>query len=202
MMLEEERRLNPAVIADLLRTSMARGQRPHLKITSGSMRPLLQIGDEVQLEPVAYHELQPGDIITLAAPESLMTHRFWALKTGTSESEVCLITRGDRFLNFDSPWVQSLLVGKVVARRRHKRVLSLVEGSGGWLGRHVARIAAAENNLFHLDWRLAGQPLPTADLKKRTATTFFSLQVRRLIYLWVTLVVAFVSFISHKHKAG
>lgn len=202
MMLEEARRLNLAVIADLLRTSMAQGQRPHLTITSGSMRPLLQIGDEVQLEPVAFHELQPGDIITLAAPESLMTHRFWAVKTEQSESEVCLITRGDRFLNFDSPWVKSLLIGKVVARRRHKRVLSLVEGSGGWLGRHVARIAAAENHLFQLDWQLAGQPLPAVDLKKRTVTTFFTIQVRRLIYLWVTLVAAFVSFISHKRKIG
>lgn len=200
MMVEEERRLNPAVIADLLRTSMAQGQRPYLTITSGSMRPLLQIGDEVQLEPVAYHELQPGDIVTLAAPESLMTHRFWAVKTGVSEA--CLITRGDRFLNFDSPWGQSLLIGKVVARRRHKRVLSLVEGSGGWLGRHVARIAAAENHLFHLDWQLAGQPLPVVDLKKQTATTFLTLQVRRLIYLWITLVAAFISFISHKRKAG
>lgn len=201
-MFDEERRLSPAVVADLLRTSMAQGQRPHLIITSGSMRPLLQIGDEVQLEPVRPHELQQGDIITLVAPATLITHRFWAMKAEANGSKACLVTRGDRFLTFDAPWQEDYLIGRVIARRRRQRGLSLVKGVGGWLGRHVAHIAAAENRIFQLNWQSAGQPLLSSAATTKSPLPFVTIQVRRLVYLWVTLVAAFINLFSSKRKTG
>lgn len=197
-MLDVELHLTPVVLAELLRTSMAQGQRPYLTITSGSMRPLLQIEDEVQLEPVAFQELQPGDIITVAASGSLLTHRFWGHAKDEKNGESCLVTRGDRFLTFDTVWPPAYLVGRVVVRRRQKRwLLSLREGYGGWLDRHVAHIAAAESRLFNPD-RHPVEHISPALISTKTTAPFYAIQVRRLIYLWVTLVVNFVGLIARK----
>ena len=38
------------IMADLLRDALAEGQNPRLKIISGSMMPLLAVGDDVILE--------------------------------------------------------------------------------------------------------------------------------------------------------
>ncbi len=86
------------VMAELLKRGMSQGQRPYLTISSGSMRPLLVVGDEIQLEPVTIKDLLPGDIITVVAPVELLTHRFY----GVYENDGCtwLVTRGDRFLLF------------------------------------------------------------------------------------------------------
>lgn len=62
-MAEGTQRLPPSVVADLLRDSMAQGQKPYLTITSGSMRPLLHVGDEVQLEPVTLADLNEGQFV-------------------------------------------------------------------------------------------------------------------------------------------
>ena len=107
------------VMAELLKRGMSQGQRPYLTISSGSMRPLLVVGDEIQLEPVTIKDLLPGDIITVVAPVELLTHRFY----GVYENDGCtwLVTRGDRFLLFDSAWHEAQLVGRVITRRRHKR---------------------------------------------------------------------------------
>lgn len=175
------RQLDITTVSELLRGGMKNGQRPYLTITSGSMRPLIHIGDEVQLEPVRLSDLQVGDIITIAAPATLLTHRFygWVEK----DDQRWLLTRGDRFLTSDSPWSDELLVGRVIARRRHNQRLLLQEGLGGWIGRHVAHIAAAEGLLFTPGGSLSPQGKP------RLLPMFFVIQIRRLIYLWITLVV-------------
>jgi hypothetical protein len=182
---EVKHRLDPSTVAELLRDGMKHGQRPYLTITSGSMRPLIHIGDEVQLEPVGPADLQVGDIITIVAPATLLTHRFygWIEKDGQS----WLLTRGDRYLNADSPWSAGLLVGRVIARRRQNQRLVLREGRGRWLGRHVAYIAAAEGSLFSPTHTPGGSP--SSQEQRRSVSMFFVIQIRRLIYLWITLVV-------------
>jgi len=186
-MIDEKRRLEPSVVAELLREAMKNGQRPYLTITSGSMRPLIHVGDEVQLEPVCPADLQMGDIITIVAPATLLTHRFYGwIEKGNQN---WLLTRGDRFLTCDSPWSDEHLVGRVFARRHHNQRLPLREGRGRWIGRHVAHIAAAEGSLFSPSHTPGGSPSPQ-EQQQRTFSSLIIIQVRRLIYLWITLVVA------------
>lgn len=188
-MAEVTHRLPPAVVADLLRASMAQGQKPYLTITSGSMRPLLHVGDEVQIEPVALADLVEGDIITMAAPAALLTHRFWGWVD--KEGQQFIVTRGDRFLLPDSPWDPRHLVGRVFIRRRQQQVLHLRQGKGAWVGRYMARIAAAEARLFSPWYQSADAP---GYHKPRLPLFSFAItQIRRLIYLWVTLVVTLAS---------
>lgn len=191
-MVKLDERVKPEVLADLLRQGMSLGQRPFLVITSGSMRPLLRVHDAVQLEPVVGEALHPGDLITIQDKNTLITHRF--LGWWQSESGLYLLTRGDRSLVVDAPWPTTRLVGRVVARRRRNRWLSFQKGVGGWLTRHVARIAAAEQHLFRLVNIPDGYPLSplTSWTRSDVITTF----IRRLIYLWLISVAACIELIA------
>lgn len=193
-MVEANQRVKPEVLADLLRQGMARGQRPFLVITSGSMRPLLRVDDAVQLELVQGSELCPGDLLTLQDTTVLVTHRFCGWWLG--EDGQYLVTRGDRSLVLDVPWRPSQLVGRVVARRRQNRWVSVRTGWGGWLSRHVARLAAAEERLFHLSNIPPGFSVaPVTRLGRSDVLTGF---IRRLIYLWLTLFVGLIELASVK----
>ena len=187
-MVKPGERVKPEVLADLLRQGMSQGQRPFLVITSGSMRPLLRINDAVQLEPVTGEALCPGDLITIQDRNTLITHRFCGWWQG--EGGQYLLTRGDRSLAMDAPWPPTLLVGRVVARRRQNRWVSFQTGGGRWLARYVARSAAAEQRLFRLVNVPAGYPV--SSVTPWTHSDAVTLFIRRLIYLWLISVVGFI----------
>jgi hypothetical protein len=176
----------------MLQRSLAQGQKPYLQIRSGSMAPLLRPGDEIQLEPLSLERLQPGDLITLAGPGALLTHRFWGLLE--REGQPYLLTRGDRTLAFDPPHPAGALLGRVTGRRRANRLLSLERGSGRWLHRRLVRAAALDISLFVPLAEGSRPPLP----RSRFSGTFRrkegrSLQVRllrRLLWSWTVLLTA------------
>lgn len=121
---------------------MQQGHHPGLTLDSDSMAPLLRCGDQIFLEPVAYTQLRPGDVITVLKQSQFLTHRYWGtIRKGNS---VFLITRGDRPLIFDPLWPASSLVGRVVACHRRGRRLNLKEGPGARLNRRLAGLAMAE----------------------------------------------------------
>lgn len=151
--------LNAYVIADLLRESMARGEQPALTLTSNSMYPLLKVGDQIRIEPAAAAALQPGDVVTFinaSDPSQLMTHRYWG--SVQQNGRRVLMMRGDRPACFDPPCAAADLVGRVVARCRNGRDLNLESGSGRWLNRQLAGLAARE--MARLTGK-TGQPLST-----------------------------------------
>lgn len=155
--------LDPAVIDDLLRDSLAKGLRPRLVIVSGSMRPLLAVGDQVELEACAAAQLRPGDIAVLRAGGLLFTHRYrgelWR------DGRRYLITRGDRPLAYDAPWPEEDLMGRAARRLRRGRALDLRSGPGDQLNRLLARAASWEERLFggpgpaDWDWERLSEPM-------------------------------------------
>ena len=159
--------ISPSVLAELLRQSLAQGHTPFLAISSASMAPLLKTGDQVGLETVTAERLRPGNIITIADRDDLLTHRYWGL---VGEQ---LQTRGDRSLTFDPLWPTQQLLGRIVLRRRHGKTLSLATGPGLWLNRHLAWLMRAESRFAR---------------RKQLRRL-----VRRVIYLWSSLVVAIVA---------
>lgn len=158
---------NIQLVADMLRQSLADGQRPFLTISSDSMTPLLRTGDQVGLEAVASNQLQIGDIITLEQGDHLLTHRFWGL-----DGNGRLQTRGDRPLTFDPPAATNQLLGRVVARRRAGKELALTNGSGHRLHRHLIWLLKTESRLLNM-------PL-TAEKQRRLLVRL----IHKKIYLW------------------
>ena len=139
--------VSSAVVAELLRESLAKGQRPQLRITSNSMWPLLRVADRVVLEPAGFPpQCQIGDIITFEGQTQLITHRFWGAIQ--SQAKDFLITRGDRPLSFDAPSATATLVGKVVIVMRGHKQIDLRTNPGKWLNRRLIWLAKTELTLI------------------------------------------------------
>jgi hypothetical protein len=174
-----------SLLADLLQKSMQQGHHPLLTVASNSMAPLLRHHDQVCVAPVTVAQLQPGDIITIAAESQLLTHRYWG--TLTAREEVRLLTRGDRPLNFDTPWPAANLLGRVIARRRRGRDLSLARGSGRWLNHHLTWLATTE-----LSWLTGSDKYREEERAIARPYTAPARLFRRLVYLWATFLTGVV----------
>lgn len=142
--------VNPdlALLTDLLKDGMIAGQMPFLRVSSGSMQPLLRVGDEVGVQSVTVEQLQPGDIVVVSDRAQILTHRFWERRdTGRHPG---FLTRGDRVLSYDRVWTADQLLGRAVARRRRNRLLWLDYGPGCWLNRMLAQISRFEGKMLNL----------------------------------------------------
>lgn len=163
---------NIQLIADMVRQALAQGERPFLTISSPSMTPLLQIGDQVGLEPINASHLQIGDIITLEQDSHLLTHRFW----GWDENGR-LQTRGDRSLTVDPPATPAQLLGRVIVRRQGANTLDLSNGPGRRLHDHLIWLLQTEARLLNL---------PRPPQKQRRLLVRL---IHRKVYTWAWLVV-------------
>lgn len=134
------------IIIKLLQDSLDAGQNPHLTIVSGSMSPLLQVGDQVVLERVPLSEITPNDVLILEDETSLITHRL--VSTFEYDGKRLWVTRGDRPLSYDSVWTDSEIVGRVCGRRRGTHTQHWDSGSGLWLNQHFGRLAQLEAKIF------------------------------------------------------
>lgn len=191
--------IDTAVIADLLRESLAGGQTPFLTIKSDSMAPLLVKGDRIRVKGIERRELRPGDIVVKAGDVELLTHRYW--RTIAVDSRPFLVTRGDRPLTFDQPWPAERLLGRVDRRRRGRRFLDLDNGLGGWLNRHLAQLARLEMRLTRrwLPVTAVRPDLAAAGLPSHSSVARLSLPLRllrRLVRTWAWLLVQLVTLIT------
>ena len=175
--------VDATLLAALLRESMRKGQQPQLTINSNSMAPLLQSGDQIILASVTLEQIQPGDLLTLTTEPSLLTHRYW--RQWQHANTVYLLTRGDRPLLFDRPWPVDLLIGRVVARQRQGKVLSLQQGWGKWLNDKLTWLATLESHWFGI------HPEQPAPLLTRTSHL-----KRRFIWFGAKLLTRFVDIIN------
>lgn len=137
-----------ALLSGLLKDGMIAGQMPFLRVSSGSMKPLLCVGDEVGVQPVTVEQLQPGDIVVVADQAQILTHRFW--KRHDTGRFPAFITRGDRVLSYDKVWTADQLLGRAVARRRQNRILWLDYGPGYWLNRMLAQVSRYEGKMLNI----------------------------------------------------
>lgn len=176
-----------SLLISLLESSIARGQTFYLTVSSDSMTPLLQSGDEIAVVAHLPGGLRRGDIVVVDEETGLLTHRYWG-KDGKGK----VVTRGDRSLVFDPPWEPERLVGRVKARRRRGRTLSLERGWGAWLAAHLGRVAALEQRLFagYAPTPLPAAPAPTR-LGKRLRQNGRYLPgrlLRRALHTWRTAI--------------
>ncbi len=129
----------------MLRSGLKEGNKPSLTVSSDSMSPLLQRGDQIGLQQVEPALLKPGQIITFAyqnQPHDMVTHRFAGLIEVERDKKI--VTWADRTLMFDKPSDLADIIGRVVWRRRNKGQVSLDGGRGAWLSRNLYKLACWE----------------------------------------------------------
>ena len=111
------------IINDLIRDKLVQGTTFRFRVISGSMAPLIEVGDEVVVKRVGTAELRRGDIVLYAADGALRVHRLLARRR--QGGMTLLVTKGDASLTPDPPWRQKQLLGKAVAISREHIVLNL-----------------------------------------------------------------------------
>jgi signal peptidase I len=178
--------LDTKEVAALLREGLQNGRPSTITVTSNSMSPLLQAGDNIVVSAAAANQLQAGDIIIVNTDKGFLTHRFWGF--ATAGGQAYLLTRGDKPWWFDPPSLATNLLGRVTARLRHNRILALDMGWGLWLNRHLARLAAFENRF------VVGTLVPTDGNKSPTTNGAMGKRgVHLVIYGWAKLVTAVIT---------
>jgi hypothetical protein len=110
----------------LLRQVLANGQVVRLQVISGSMDPLLKVGDLIVVAPLSAADLpqQIGSIITFILAGELMTHRLIFCDDKTFQ------TASDRTGEVDPLQAYEALFGQVIARERNGEHLQLTVDKG------------------------------------------------------------------------
>lgn len=163
------------VIDSLYIEAIRQGQPTWFRVASGSMRPLIQIGDSVYIEPL--QAISVGDIAAFETPEGLVIHRI--VRCETSATGTRYLEMGD--MQFSAHWFdEQALVGKVTLVRRNTTQidlrLSIAKRYGKlsaqlryrlyclhkhlpWLGVVVRKCATLVARLAYFRMRLAANPL-------------------------------------------
>lgn len=125
------------VIAELYREALRRGQPLWFRVASGSMHPLLCIGEEVYIEPATASELQVGEIAAFETSTGLVIHRIVLRQAGGKSIQ--LLEMSDTQLRAE-PVESEAVIGRVIAIGRGKRRIDLRRPLAKKLGRVTARI--------------------------------------------------------------
>ena len=107
----------------LLGEHFSGGDTLRLRVARESMRPFLRPGDWIVAGRAVEGSLWIGDLVLFARGSDLVVHRY--LGRVRRGGRVLLQTKGDGRFFFDSPWPASMLVGRVLAVHRGKRLLRL-----------------------------------------------------------------------------
>jgi hypothetical protein len=94
------------------------------------MVPSVLPGDLVLIQRAGLEEILPGEIAVFLREGRLFVHRVVERKkmsvAGSGNEELCLITRGDRQRDCDSPVNSSELLGRVIWIERDQREVKVV----------------------------------------------------------------------------
>jgi signal peptidase I len=130
---------------DLLKRARYELSRQHavtLRVSGSAMRPSLEDGDLVTIEPVNSHSVHTGDIILYQSlRDTALIHRIVRLEQRASGRFV--VTRGDASVSLDVPVPIHHVMGRVTTIDRDGEQIELpVQATGfmAWLWRLVARL--------------------------------------------------------------
>ncbi len=99
-------------VADkLVQAGLEAGTLFRFRIASESMRPTLQLGDEVIVQQVDWRRLRVGDIVLCDTGRMIVAHRLLAVQRRNGVP--LLLTKGDATWNFDAPHTLHSYRGKV-----------------------------------------------------------------------------------------
>ncbi|HEX3376054.1 MAG TPA: S24/S26 family peptidase [Candidatus Acidoferrales bacterium] len=127
-----------------------------LRVLGTSMVPSVLPGDMVLIQRAALQEILPGEIAVFLREGRLFVHRVVERKkmfvAESVDEELCLITRGDRQRDCDSPVNSSELLGRVICIERNQREIKV---SPNKMIRLTARLLQTSDRATSLYLRLA-----------------------------------------------
>ena len=106
--------------ACLLQEVVQRFGSARIRVQGSSMLPSIRPGDEIEVQPIPFHEIETGDVIAYRRGDRLFAHRVIGKDPGNNP-----ITRGDSLPQADAPVLESELLGSVTAVFREGRRVSL-----------------------------------------------------------------------------
>ena len=125
--LEQEPKISPNTIIDLWEDLYSKKHKSWLSILSGSMMPLLQIGDKVLVHSVNPAEIRVGDIIVFKNSDKFIVHR--VIRKYNSSS---FLQKGDNTTTAEIV-ISKYVIGRVIAIRKRTRIFYLNKGLGKFI---------------------------------------------------------------------
>ena len=136
MTLSQDSASDASVIASLYREAVRKGQPLWFRVASGSMHPLLRIGEQVYIEPATAMQLQIGEIAAFETEAGLVIHRI--VQRHQENGDIQLVEMSDVHLRAGR--VKSgAIIGRVVAIRKGNTRIDLQKSIAQKCGRVTAR---------------------------------------------------------------
>ncbi|HLI07099.1 MAG TPA: S26 family signal peptidase [Ktedonobacteraceae bacterium] len=130
----QDNRLQSA-IDSLFIEALRQGQTQWFRVSSGSMHPLLKVGDAIFIEPA--RKIGIGEIAAFETEEGLVVHRIVDIQV--KDGNVRLLQLPD--VNLQASWIsESAIVGRVIAIRRGRRQIDLSHPLARWFGKVTSHI--------------------------------------------------------------
>jgi signal peptidase I len=134
--------LDSIVIAALYIEAVRKGQPVWFRVTSGSMHPLLRVGEQVRIEPATAEQIQLGEIAAFETGEGLVIHRI--VQRVQKSADIRLSEMSDVHLRV-GPVDSAALVGRVVAIRQGNKRIDLQRP----IAQKCARVTARARYRFY-----------------------------------------------------
>jgi hypothetical protein len=114
----------PSVTYQLVREVLAKDKTTlTFNCAGNSMRPLICVGDKLQVRSATFESLFPGDIAVFQSQSYLCAHRF--MRAYGTDGNRMLVTKSDLSTKADEPFSYTHLVGKVVAIQKKNYYIDL-----------------------------------------------------------------------------
>ncbi len=111
-----------SIVAALYIQALRQGLALWFTVVSGSMRPLLAVGNEIYIEPVQAHKLRLGDIAAFETPQGIVVHRI--VQRRKSQTTIRLLQMAD--IDLYPNWIEAHdVIGRVIAIRRDTTYIDL-----------------------------------------------------------------------------
>jgi len=111
-----------SIVALLYVQALRQGLALWFTVASGSMRPLLAVGNEIYIEPAQAHELRIGDIAAFETPQGIVVHRI--VQRRQSQTTIQLLQMAD--IDLYPSWIEAHdVIGRVTAVRRDTAYIDL-----------------------------------------------------------------------------
>lgn len=111
-----------SIVTHLYIQALRQGLALWFTVASGSMRPLLAIGNEIYIEPAQAHELRIGDIAAFETPQGLVVHRI--VQRRKSQTTIRLLQMAD--IDLYPSWIEAHnVIGRVTAVRQDTAYIDL-----------------------------------------------------------------------------
>ena len=120
-------------------------------VNGDSMRPLIDSGDRLLIEPV--DSLRMGDLITFYETSILCTHR--VIGKVKKAGELWFQTKGDCCGHWDQPISPEAIVGKVVAIQKGKKCLFLKGPLWRGLNYMFLVLSLGMGGILTLKWKIS-----------------------------------------------